>query len=326
VFLDAQVIRGGQEITATATMQLTKDDRIRTGYQTQMAVTFVDSQGKAYGTVVFEELTEVQLGLFLLGNIHTMELWLKVGGMSAEVEARFKSWAADRGAFTVRSPTVTASVRGTRFRVHHDAATQTSTVSVTEGEVLVTPTNAALSPVTLSAGQQVLVTEEGIGTLAAPPTASSAPAETLLPIVVGGGCVLLALVALVGLAVGGVWLMRSRAPAAGPAAPPGAWSPTPQPSGMLPARLTVIQGSASRPYVDLSPGGLLIGRDLSCGLVLYDPQVSGQHARLKWAAGAWVIHDLNSTNGTYVNGMRVTSQPVRPGDQVQIGQTVLVFQ
>ncbi|MBU0490489.1 MAG: FHA domain-containing protein, partial [Chloroflexi bacterium] len=51
-----------------------------------------------------------------------------------------------------------------------------------------------------------------------------------------------------------------------------------------------------------------------------------QHARLDWAGHAWVIRDLNSRNGTYVNGARVTSQPVRPGDQIVVGQTVLVFQ
>ena len=43
----------------------------------------------------------------------------------------------------------------------------------------------------------------------------------------------------------------------------------------------------------------------------------------------WVIRDLNSTNGTYVNGVRVTSgasEALRPGDQILVGQTVLVFQ
>jgi pSer/pThr/pTyr-binding forkhead associated (FHA) protein len=42
--------------------------------------------------------------------------------------------------------------------------------------------------------------------------------------------------------------------------------------------------------------------------------------------GAWVITDLNSRNGTFVNGVRITRQYLRPGDQIQIGQTVIVFQ
>jgi hypothetical protein len=108
--------------------------------------------------------------------------------------------------------------------------------------------------------------------------------------------------------------------------------PQPKPAPGVPApaaRLAVAQGRANYPYLDVPAGGVIIGRDPSCRLVLPDPQVSGRHAQLEWVGTTWVIRDLNSTNGTYVNGVRVASgasQALRSGDQIVVGQTVLVFQ
>ena len=87
-----------------------------------------------------------------------------------------------------------------------------------------------------------------------------------------------------------------------------------------------MTGSATVYTVDLPPGGLTIGRDRSCGLVIDDPLASRQHARLDFTDGNWIVTDLNSRNGTLVNGVRVTRWALAAGDQVQIGDTVLVFQ
>jgi pSer/pThr/pTyr-binding forkhead associated (FHA) protein len=68
-----------------------------------------------------------------------------------------------------------------------------------------------------------------------------------------------------------------------------------------------------------------IGRDASCDLVLADMSVSRSHAGLRREAGRWPLSDAGSTNGTRLNGWRVT-EPVllRPGDEVSFGSMTLV--
>jgi hypothetical protein len=61
---------------------------------------------------------------------------------------------------------------------------------------------------------------------------------------------------------------------------------------------------------------LLLGRHPGCDVVLSDPGVSRRHARLFFRDGAWVVQDLDSTNGTIVNGVRVGRCALRPGDQL----------
>ncbi|MEV8094328.1 DUF1707 and FHA domain-containing protein [Kitasatospora sp. NPDC085879] len=69
------------------------------------------------------------------------------------------------------------------------------------------------------------------------------------------------------------------------------------------------------------PAPLRIGRNHGSGLRLSDSTVSRTHAELRYQDGGWVLHDLGSANGTFVNGRRVTG-PVRvgPGDQVGFGR------
>jgi len=64
---------------------------------------------------------------------------------------------------------------------------------------------------------------------------------------------------------------------------------------------------------------LLIGRHRSCDVVLADPSVSRRHARVFFRDGSWVLQDLESTNGTVVNGVRVGRCELRPGDRLLIG-------
>ncbi len=74
--------------------------------------------------------------------------------------------------------------------------------------------------------------------------------------------------------------------------------------------------------------GLLkeIGRASECDLCLaFDGSVSRQHARMEWDGHTWVIIDTNSTNGTFVNGERVTEQRLSPGDQIEVGNVKLTY-
>jgi FHA domain len=64
---------------------------------------------------------------------------------------------------------------------------------------------------------------------------------------------------------------------------------------------------------------LIIGRHRGCDVVLSNPAVSRRHARLVFRDGNWVLQDLQSTNGTAVNGMNVGRCELRPGDHVTLG-------
>lgn len=71
---------------------------------------------------------------------------------------------------------------------------------------------------------------------------------------------------------------------------------------------------------------LSIGRAAACTLTLDDTFVSQKHASIIWQDRQYLATDTGSTNGTFVNGERLTSPVVlRPGDRVQIGSTVLEF-
>jgi hypothetical protein len=64
---------------------------------------------------------------------------------------------------------------------------------------------------------------------------------------------------------------------------------------------------------------LVIGRAAVCDIVLEDRTVSRRHARLACRDGTWIVHDLDSTNGTFVNGATVGRCQLRPGDRLCLG-------
>ncbi|GBD36424.1 hypothetical protein HRbin36_01549 [bacterium HR36] len=66
---------------------------------------------------------------------------------------------------------------------------------------------------------------------------------------------------------------------------------------------------------------LVIGRRDSCDICLKYPNVSAMHAELTYKDGYWFVKDLNSTNGTKVNGQRIIGQKLlRPGDELEIAK------
>ncbi len=71
-------------------------------------------------------------------------------------------------------------------------------------------------------------------------------------------------------------------------------------------------------------GATVLGRSAEADLVLEDPYASDFHMRLVAQDSGLTLHDLGSTNGTYVNGRRVTAPTqLRRGDTIQIGKTVM---
>jgi hypothetical protein len=69
-----------------------------------------------------------------------------------------------------------------------------------------------------------------------------------------------------------------------------------------------------------------IGRLPDCGIQLADTNVSRHHAEIRPAGDGFVVADLGSTNGTKVNGVRVTERLLRDADEITVGTTRLVFQ
>lgn len=76
----------------------------------------------------------------------------------------------------------------------------------------------------------------------------------------------------------------------------------------------------------LLDGGKTIGRAPGNDIVLENLLVSGHHARLDQAGKDYVLTDLQSKNGTYVNGTRITSAKLKHGDQILVGKHTLVFE
>jgi len=75
-----------------------------------------------------------------------------------------------------------------------------------------------------------------------------------------------------------------------------------------------------------STGRFTIGREPACDMTLAHETVSRWHASLERSAGEWLLADLGSTNGTRLNGWRVTTPiPVRAGDMVSFGSVTYVL-
>jgi len=90
--------------------------------------------------------------------------------------------------------------------------------------------------------------------------------------------------------------------------------------------IEIIEGPDIGEKFSLKKGEIFIGRHGQCELVLHDPEVSRRHLKIASGEVGWWLDDLGSTNGSFVNGQRITQQTVAPGDRIQIGQSVLIIQ
>ena len=78
--------------------------------------------------------------------------------------------------------------------------------------------------------------------------------------------------------------------------------------------------------VDLAGEKVLVGRARDCGLRILTDAISRKHCVLAIVGGRWIAQDLDSSNGTFVNGVRVASGELREGDELRLGEKGPRFQ
>ena len=93
------------------------------------------------------------------------------------------------------------------------------------------------------------------------------------------------------------------------------------------ARLVVKNGDLEGTSYELAASETLIGRNPTSDIALHDEGISREHAILLYdeVNDVYGVEDLQSTNGTQVNGKRVRSATLTHGDEVRIGRTLFEF-
>ena len=93
------------------------------------------------------------------------------------------------------------------------------------------------------------------------------------------------------------------------------------------SKLVVIEGPLNGTIVPLGNVQITIGRAPDSTLIIDDDYASSRHARIYPSEGEWVVEDLGSTNGTWIDRTRITSPTVLPvGAPLRVGRTTLQIQ
>lgn len=91
------------------------------------------------------------------------------------------------------------------------------------------------------------------------------------------------------------------------------------------AHLVLRSGAREDYRFPLGDYGVIIGRKRTNDIALEDTNISRVHASVDYLEGNYYLSDLGSTNGTYVNGNRISKKKLIEGDQIRMGKTILEF-
>jgi len=91
------------------------------------------------------------------------------------------------------------------------------------------------------------------------------------------------------------------------------------------ACLEILGSGKENRVIELGKEEIIIGRIPECGICLSVENVSRQHARVIFRNEEYFVEDLGSTNGTYVNGIKIVKCVLRNSDQINIGGVKILF-
>ena len=92
------------------------------------------------------------------------------------------------------------------------------------------------------------------------------------------------------------------------------------------ASVVGLHGTLSGQRFPVGDVAVAFGRGEDCDIVIADPAVSRHHAELRQEADGFVLTDRGSSNGTRVNGVKITTQHLRPGDEITIATQRFTFE
>jgi pSer/pThr/pTyr-binding forkhead associated (FHA) protein len=91
------------------------------------------------------------------------------------------------------------------------------------------------------------------------------------------------------------------------------------------ARLIIRHGSGQQQELELTGETTVLGREAINDIVLHDPEVSRRHAQITYQGGRYIIEDLGSTNGTFVNNRRISVPTwLNNGDLIEMGESLSI--
>src|SRR5947209_9200209 len=93
----------------------------------------------------------------------------------------------------------------------------------------------------------------------------------------------------------------------------------------MPPELIVVNGPQAGTRFALDKDNFFIGRATNSAIVLPEPEIAWRHCQIRLQAGRFLVSDLRTSSGTYVNGMRSAERWLEDRDQIGIGKTILMF-
>jgi len=87
--------------------------------------------------------------------------------------------------------------------------------------------------------------------------------------------------------------------------------------------LAIRNGNLSGEAFHLYEGKNIVGSSSPCNIQIPDEEIQDQHLSIRFSSGKWMITDLDSDEGTFLNGKRIHRTELKDGDKIKIGKAAL---